>query len=85
MFATILVPTSGTARVAGFDIRKEPEKARGSLGFLSVATASMGVSPRWRWSNTWACGLDAARASDRRGSLTSSCESINRPDALAMP
>jgi sodium transport system ATP-binding protein len=42
MLATILAPTSGTAWVAGFDIRKQPEKARGSLGFLSTATALYG-------------------------------------------
>ncbi len=42
MLATILAPTSGTARVAGFDIRKQPERARGSLGFLSTATALYG-------------------------------------------
>jgi sodium transport system ATP-binding protein len=42
LIATILTPTSGTARVAGFDIRKEPEKARQNLGFLSTATALYG-------------------------------------------
>jgi sodium transport system ATP-binding protein len=42
MLATILAPTSGTAWVAGFDIRKQPEKARGNLGFLSTATALYG-------------------------------------------
>lgn len=42
MLATILAPTSGTARVAGFYIRKQPERARGSLGFLSTATALYG-------------------------------------------
>jgi sodium transport system ATP-binding protein len=42
MLATILAPTSGTARVAGFDICREPEKARQNLGFLSTATALYG-------------------------------------------
>ena len=42
LLATILAPTSGTARVAGFDIRKEPQKARQNLGFLSTATALYG-------------------------------------------
>jgi sodium transport system ATP-binding protein len=42
VLATILAPTSGTARVAGFDIRQEPEKARQNLGFLSTATALYG-------------------------------------------
>ncbi len=39
MLATILQPTSGTARVAGFDVSTEPEKVRHSVGFLSTATA----------------------------------------------
>jgi sodium transport system ATP-binding protein len=42
MLATILAPTSGTASVAGFDIRREPEKARQNSGFLSTATALYG-------------------------------------------
>jgi sodium transport system ATP-binding protein len=42
MLATILAPSTGTASVAGFDIRREPEKARQNLGFLSTATALYG-------------------------------------------
>jgi sodium transport system ATP-binding protein len=42
LLATILQPTDGTARVAGFDIREEPEKVRASVGFLSTATALYG-------------------------------------------
>jgi sodium transport system ATP-binding protein len=39
MLATILYPTSGTAKVAGCDIVDEPEKVRARVGFLSTATA----------------------------------------------
>ncbi|MGH9594984.1 MAG: ATP-binding cassette domain-containing protein, partial [Bryobacteraceae bacterium] len=39
MLATILEPTDGTARVAGYDIVEHPEKVRASIGFLSTATA----------------------------------------------
>lgn len=39
MLATILAPTSGTASVAGFDVVREPQKVRASVGFLSTATA----------------------------------------------
>ena len=42
MLATILEPTSGTAKVAGFDIVDEPEKVRANVGFLSTATALYG-------------------------------------------
>src|SRR6266566_9227835 len=42
LLATILQPSSGTAQVAGFDIREHPEKVRANVGFLSTATALYG-------------------------------------------
>jgi sodium transport system ATP-binding protein len=42
MFATMLQPTGGTARVAGYDVQTAPEKVRRSIGFLSTATALYG-------------------------------------------
>lgn len=35
MLATILAPTAGTARVAGFDVSREPEQVRAKIGFLT--------------------------------------------------
>lgn len=35
LLSTMLKPTGGTATLNGFDIRKEPEKVRASIGFLS--------------------------------------------------
>ena len=42
MLATILKPSSGTAKVAGFDVVDDPEKVRSNVGFLSTATALYG-------------------------------------------
>lgn len=42
MLATILGPTSGTARIAGFDAVREPQQVRAHIGFLSTATALYG-------------------------------------------
>ena len=42
LLATILQPTDGTAKVAGFDILDDPEKVRAHVGFLSTATALYG-------------------------------------------
>ena len=42
MLATILGPTTGSATVAGYDIVREPQKVRASVGFLSTATALYG-------------------------------------------
>src|SRR5580704_4303946 len=39
MLATILQPTSGTAIVAGHDIREQPQDVRASIGYLSGSTA----------------------------------------------
>src|SRR6204780_1404919 len=42
MLSTILEPTNGTARVAGFDIMNDAQKVRANIGFLSTATALYG-------------------------------------------
>lgn len=42
MLATILKPTSGTAKVAGYDVVDDAEKVRANVGFLSTATALYG-------------------------------------------
>ena len=67
LLATILTPTSGTARVAGFDIRQEPEKARQNLGFLSTATALYGRLTALEVVEYFGClhGLDQASARRR--------------------
>jgi sodium transport system ATP-binding protein len=42
ILATILTPSDGTAVVAGYDVKKEPQKVRTCVGFLSTATALYG-------------------------------------------
>ena len=71
MLATILAPSSGTARVAGFDIRTHPEKARQNLGFLSTATALYGRLTAAEMVEYFGClhGLDQAAARKRTLSL----------------
>jgi sodium transport system ATP-binding protein len=39
ILATMLKPTSGTIKIAGFDTIKEPEKVRSKIGFLTGSTA----------------------------------------------
>ena len=38
LLATVLVPTSGTATVAGFDVVREPEAVRARIGYMSSDT-----------------------------------------------
>lgn len=42
MLATILTPSEGTARVAGYDVVRDPQFVRSRVGFLSTATALYG-------------------------------------------
>lgn len=42
MLSTVIKPTSGTATVAGFDVIREPERVRASIGFMSTSTALYG-------------------------------------------
>ncbi len=42
LLATLLQPTSGTAKVAGHDIVEAPQEVRASIGFLTTATALYG-------------------------------------------
>jgi ABC-2 type transport system ATP-binding protein len=42
MIAGFLTPTSGTARVCGFDVRKQPREARAALGYLPEGAPSYG-------------------------------------------
>jgi len=39
ILSTVLSPSSGTARIAGFDVRRHPQKVREKIGFMSNATA----------------------------------------------
>ena len=43
MLSTLIAPTSGVARVAGYDVTGDPEAVRRSIGFL---TGSTGLYPR---------------------------------------
>lgn len=42
MLATLLEPTQGTATIAGFSIRDNPQEVRKNIGFLSGSTALYG-------------------------------------------
>jgi sodium transport system ATP-binding protein len=42
MLSTVLNPTAGSAEVAGFDVQRDPQKVRASIGFMSTSTALYG-------------------------------------------
>ena len=47
ILCTVLKPTSGIARLAGFDVAKEPSKVRQNIGFLSASTAIYDRMTAW--------------------------------------
>ena len=42
LLATLLRPTSGSAKLAGFDVGADPDKVRANVGFLAASTALYG-------------------------------------------
>src|ERR1700749_4829365 len=47
ILCTVLQPTGGTARVAGYDVARQPEKVRQHIGFLSANTAVYDRMSAW--------------------------------------
>src|ERR1700736_1166649 len=47
ILCTVLQPTGGTARVAGFDVRSQATEVRRSIGFLSANTAIYDRMSAW--------------------------------------
>ena len=47
ILSTILRPTRGTARVAGFDVAAQPDEVRRRVGFLSAATGIYDRMSAW--------------------------------------
>ncbi|HEY3781831.1 MAG TPA: ATP-binding cassette domain-containing protein [Fimbriimonadaceae bacterium] len=67
MLSTVLTPTSGTADVAGFDVVRDSQKVRASLGFMSTSTALYGRSTAREMIEYFAqlFGLSGARLKER--------------------
>ena len=42
MLSTMLTPTSGEAKVCGFDVQRNPKEVRARIGFMSTATSLYG-------------------------------------------
>jgi len=59
LLATVIKPTEGTALVAGYDIKKSPDKVRGFLGIAFQEPKMLWVSTPWDIVNWHAkvCGL----------------------------
>jgi sodium transport system ATP-binding protein len=76
--ATLLTPTSGMARVAGYDVRTDPIGVRRSLGYVSATTGVPDrLSPREILDSSGRLhGLDRRLLADRIASLTASLELV---------
>lgn len=47
MLSTVLQPTAGSARVAGFDVVAEPQRVRASIGYMSASTGIYDRMTAW--------------------------------------
>ncbi len=67
MVATVIRPTEGTARVGGYDIRKQPDKVRNLLGIAFQEPKMLWVSTPWDIVNWHAkvCGIPTAERKRR--------------------
>jgi sodium transport system ATP-binding protein len=74
--ATLLSATSGTARVAGFDVRHDPIGVRRNLGYVSATTGVPDrLSPRELLDSFGRLhGLDASRRHDRIAALAATLD-----------
>lgn len=68
MLSTVIRPTGGSASVAGFNVVREPEKVRQSIGFLSTTTALYGRLTAVEILNYYGAlyGMDDAELKQRR-------------------
>jgi len=76
--ATLLAPTSGMARVAGYDVRTDPIGVRRSLGYVSATTGVPDrLSPREVLDSFGRLhGIDRRLLADRIASLTASLDLV---------
>jgi ABC-2 type transport system ATP-binding protein len=67
MLTTLLTPTSGSARVAGFDLASQPVKVRKSIGYVSQSgsTSSLAVAGSEIVDHAMLYGISKQRATER--------------------
>jgi ABC-2 type transport system ATP-binding protein len=84
MLATLLEPTSGTAKVNGFDIRKQPEKVRESIGIIFQEPSSDELLTGYENIKLYAMmyGLPKDQIKDRIAEALSLVELTERKDDL---
>src|SRR6476620_7395349 len=68
ILCTVLKPTSGTARVAGYDVVDDPAQVRQHLGFLSASTAIYDRMSAWELVDFFGrlYGLEGERLRERQ-------------------
>jgi ABC-2 type transport system ATP-binding protein len=85
ILCTLLAPTSGTARVAGYDVMEQPAKVRGSLGTVMTGERSVYWKLTGRENLAYFAALyrmPPRRAKQRIGELLARMELSARADEL---
>ncbi len=76
ILCTVLRPTTGTAKLAGYDVSTEPEKVRQHIGFLSANTAIYDRMTAWEMVEYFArlYGLEGDSLRERMETVFSSLQ-----------
>src|SRR5262245_48904090 len=84
ILCTVLKPTSGVARLAGFDVVAEPSKVRQNIGFLSASTAIYDRMSAWEMVEYFGklYGVAAERLRERMEAVFSTLQMNDFRDVL---
>lgn len=84
ILSTVLRPTSGVAKVAGFDVSTHPADVRARIGFLSNNTGVYDRMTAWEMVEYFGrlYGMDEERLQDRLHALFSTLQMLNFKDML---
>lgn len=71
MLTTLIIPTSGSAKIAGFDVVTNPADVRRQIGVISQAMTSVWILPAMRTWISMGVSMGFLRGKEKSGSSTS--------------
>jgi len=80
MLATLLEPTSGTAKVAGFDIRQSPAEVRRRIGYVPQLVSADGALTGWE-NLDFSGRLYGLHGAERKGRIEEALRFVNLSDS----
>src|SRR5271154_2820976 len=82
MLATLLEPTSGTARVAGFDILQSPAEVRRRIGYVPQLVSADGGLTGWE-NLDFSARLYGIHGADRKNRIAEALQFVNLTESAS--